>query len=324
MKIVSAFIFLASALLVTAHPGPHTSIKRSEAELARRDLASSKCARHVGEMQHKRIEKRAQTLAKRSSRFSSVTITTESPFYPRIQNETCVLTPETTTGPYIWSKSQTLRQDMTEDQPGIPLILDIGVIDINTCEPMRNVLVDLWHCNATGSYSSFTGRDPNTPFAQLLEELGLDLSGGSLDLHTDDTTFLRGMWPTDANGMMQMKTIVPGYYVERAIHIHVQVHQNWVLQPNGTVKTGTTAETGQIFLAEDLSKYLMSYQPYFGHTEIERTTNDVDSIYSEASVNGWYPELAVIPIDGEEYSKGIIGYITIGVDPSHSAASSFN
>ncbi len=88
---------------------------------------------------------------------------------------------------------------------------------------MRNVLVDLWHCNATGSYSSFTGRDPNTPFEQLLEELGLDLSGGSLDLHTDDTTFLRGMWPTDANGMMQMKTIVPGYYVERAIHIHVQV-----------------------------------------------------------------------------------------------------
>lgn len=199
MRIVSAVILLASALLVTAHPGPHTPFKRSEAELARRDLASSKCARHVGEMQHERIEKRAQALAKRSSRFSSVTITTESPFYPRIQNETCVLTPETTTGPYIWSKSQTLRQDMTEDQPGIPLILDIGVIDINTCEPMRNVLVDLWHCNATGSYSSFTGRDPNTPFAQLLEELGLDLSGGSLDLHTDDTTFLRGMWPTDAN-----------------------------------------------------------------------------------------------------------------------------
>ncbi|KAK0187731.1 dioxygenase [Armillaria mellea] len=287
---------------LTAHPGPHTPIKRSEAELARRDLASSKCARHVGEMQHERIEKRTQALAKRSSGFSS------SPFYPRIQNETCVLTPETTTGPYIWSKSQTLRQDMTEDQPGIPLILDIGVININTCEPMRNVLVDLWHCNATGSYSSFTGRDPNTPFAQLLEELGLDLSGGSLDLHTDDTTFLRGMWPTDANGMMQMKTIVPGYYVERSIHIHVQIHQNWVLQPNGT-------RTGQIFLAEDLSKYLMSYQPYFGHTEIERTTNDF---------NGWYPELAVIPIDGEEYSKGIIGYITIGVDPSSTAASSFN
>ncbi len=68
----------------------------------------------------------------------------------------------------------------------------------------------------------------------------------------------------------------------------------------------------------------MSYQPYFGHTEIERTTNDVDSIYLEASVNGWFPELAVIPIDGEEYSKGIIGYITIGVDPSRTAASSFN
>lgn len=238
MRVISgSFVTLSvCALLVIAHAPPRLSSE----EIAIRDLASSKCARHVGEMQRRRIEKRAKELTKRDGT-STVTITTESPYYPEIQNETCILTPEVTTGPYIWPKSQTLRQDMTEDQAGIPLIMvnlslivicfaltfiqqDIGVIDINTCEPMQNVLVDVWHCNSTGSYSSFTKRDPNTPFEELLEQLNITLVPGvELDLHTDDTTFLRGMWPTNEEGVMEMKTIVPGYYVERAIHVHVQV-----------------------------------------------------------------------------------------------------
>ncbi|PBK73275.1 protocatechuate 3,4-dioxygenase beta subunit [Armillaria solidipes] len=312
MKFISGcFVTLSVyALLAVAH-APR---RLSSEEIAIRDLASSKCARHVGEMQRRRIEKRAKELTKRDGT-STVTITTESPYYPEIQNETCILTPEVTTGPYIWPKSQTLRQDMTEDQAGIPLIVDIGVIDINTCEPMQNVLVDVWHCNATGSYSSFTKRDPNTPFEELLEQLNITLVPGvELDLHTDDTTFLRGMWPTNEEGVMEMKTIVPGYYVERAIHVHVQVHQDWVLQSNGTVLTDTTSSTGQFFLGEELSQYLMSLEPYSSHTEIERTTNDVDGIYQEEARNGWFPELAVVPMDGEDYANGVIGYITVGVD----------
>lgn len=139
--------------------------------------------------------------------------------YEVLQNDTCVLTPDVTAGPYIWPQSQTLHQDMTEDQTGIPFYMDIGVIDMATCEPLPNVLVDLWHCNATGSYSSFEGIDPNTPFEEILTQLNIT-DTTNLDLHTSATTFLRGMWYTDQNGMMEMKTIVPGFYVERAIHIH--------------------------------------------------------------------------------------------------------
>ncbi|SJK97706.1 uncharacterized protein ARMOST_00959 [Armillaria ostoyae] len=102
------------------------------------------------------------------------------------------------------------------------------------------------------------------PFEELLEELNYTIVD---DLHTNDTTFLRGMWPTDANGVAEIKTIVPGFYVQRTVRIHVQVHQDWVLQFNGTVKTDTTANTGQIFLSE----YPMSTEPYVSHTEIERT-----------------------------------------------------
>jgi protocatechuate 3,4-dioxygenase beta subunit len=37
----------------------------------------------------------------------------------------------------------------------------------------------------------------------------------SLDqaLVTDDSTWLRGMWPTDANGATSFNSIVPGFYV---------------------------------------------------------------------------------------------------------------
>lgn len=51
---------------------------------------------------------------------------------------------------------------MSEGQAGVPLWMDIGVINVNTCEPLPNVLLNFWHCNATGSYSSFTGY-PRTP-----------------------------------------------------------------------------------------------------------------------------------------------------------------
>jgi protocatechuate 3,4-dioxygenase beta subunit len=32
-------------------------------------------------------------------------------------------------------------------------LLDIGVIDVETCKPAPNVLVDIWLANATGHYS---------------------------------------------------------------------------------------------------------------------------------------------------------------------------
>lgn len=74
-----------------------------------------------------------------------------------------------------------------------------------------------------------------------------DFEIGVTDLHTDDSTWLRGMWPTDAEGMMEMKTIFPGFYIERALHIHTEVYMNWTLAPNGTIKAGNIASVGQLF-----------------------------------------------------------------------------
>lgn len=114
--------------------------------------------------------------------------------------------------------------------------------------------------------------------------------------------------------MTEFTSIVPGYYVERTIHIHVQVHENYVIRGNGTIASSDTISTGQIFIAEDLSQQLMALDPYATHTGINRTTNDIDSIYAGETANGYDPIISIVPMDGENVENGAVGYITIGVD----------
>ncbi|KAI1304448.1 Intradiol ring-cleavage dioxygenase [Xylaria venustula] len=311
MKSTLVIAGLLSAAL--AHPE-----QLSRREIQRRSEISKRCAASTGIFTRKRAEKR---VAKRWAGAGNTTfqIQTEAPYYDSFQNDTCVLSSIVTEGPYVWPESQTLRQDMSEGQPGVPLWMDIGVIDVNTCEPLPDVLLNFWHCNATGSYSSFTGLSPNTPFPELLEQLGYnvdDFEIGVTDLHTDDTTFHRGMWPTNAEGLAEMKTTFPGFYVGRAIHIHVQVFTDWTLHGNGTVSSGNIVSTGQLYFGEDLSAQLMALEPYVSHTQINRTLNSADSIYVVGSDDGYNPIFSVVPADGENYENGLIGYITIGVDPT--------
>ena len=58
----------------------------------------------------------------------------------------------------------------------------------------------------------------------------------------------------------------------------------------------------------------MSLEPYASHTQINRTTNAQDTISPEGTDGGFNPVVSVVPADGEDISKGMIGYITIGVD----------
>lgn len=120
--------FVAAGLMAASSTMAHSDIL-SRSEILRRGAMSKRCEASVGAFNKKRQAKR---MAKREWGVgnSTVQITTEAPFFSSIQNDTCVLTPEATEGPYVWPRSQTLRQDMTEDQPGVPLWLDIGVLDM--------------------------------------------------------------------------------------------------------------------------------------------------------------------------------------------------
>lgn len=68
----------------------------------------------------------------------------EAPKYDFIKNESCILTPEVSQGPYWYPQSEILRRDIREGQPGIPLDLEIGVIDVNSCDPVDDILLSIW------------------------------------------------------------------------------------------------------------------------------------------------------------------------------------
>jgi len=72
-------------------------------------------------------------------------------------NTSCVLTPEVTDGPYYVTGEQ-IRSNVKEDlySDGVDLYLEVQYIDVNTCEPVPNVWVDIWNANATGVYSGIS------------------------------------------------------------------------------------------------------------------------------------------------------------------------
>jgi hypothetical protein len=75
-----------------------------------------------------------------------------------------------------------------------------------------------------------------------------------------------------------MQTVFRGFYVERTIHIHVQAYTNWNICFNSAVVASNIASTSQLFFDKDLSKQIMALEPYIGYTQINITTNNIDSI----------------------------------------------
>jgi protocatechuate 3,4-dioxygenase beta subunit len=126
-------------------------------------------------------------------------------------NKSCILVPEVTEGPYYVS-GEFIRSDVREKtlQTGIDLLLDTQVIDVATCEPVPNVMIDLWYANATGVYSGVV-----TP------------GNGNSDVQSNiNTIFGRGLQPTNKDSVAQFTTFYPGHYFSRTQYVHVATHVN--------------------------------------------------------------------------------------------------
>jgi protocatechuate 3,4-dioxygenase beta subunit len=115
-------------------------------------------------------------------------------------NNSCVLSPEVTQGPY-WVQGELVRGDVTDGQEGVPLTLDIQIIDVNTCEPVPEAFLEIWHCNSTGVYSGVVANG----------------NGNMNDTSNLDNTFLRGIQQSDEDGVVTFETLFPGHYTGRAV-----------------------------------------------------------------------------------------------------------
>ncbi|ORY72247.1 Intradiol ring-cleavage dioxygenase [Leucosporidium creatinivorum] len=307
-----ASTLLASSLLVAAHPGEEhhaptgAELARRSHQAAKRTSVASKCANHIGANKRARRAKRAAAALKKRDIDASSLTTAEYKGFSTIQNSSCVTAPEVTEGPY-YINNELVRQDLRETQAGIDLVLDIGVIDINTCEPLDNVYVEIWACNATGQYSGFTT-------AQTAGGGGMQKRQGMSTSMTDDYSFGRGGWPTNDEGVVEFTTTFPGFYTGRTVHTHLMVHDNYTIQDDGTINSaaGTIYHIGQIFYDEDLLTQVLATSAYTNTTQT-RTLNADDTILTSENTDGnnAYADTSLI---GESIEDGVLAYITIGVD----------
>ena len=117
----------------------------------------------------------------------------------------CVLSPAKTEGPYFVDEKlnrSDIRTDPSDNsvQSGVPLQLTIRAFDSDRgCAPVKGATIDVWHCNAAGSYSDVAQNG------------------------TSGKKYLRGFQMTDSTGAVKFTTIYPGWYQGRTVHIHFKV-----------------------------------------------------------------------------------------------------
>lgn len=205
----------------------------------------------------------------------------------------CDLTNEADRGPF-YLPGELVRRDIREGRPGVLLRLRMHVMDADTCAPLPNAAVDIWHCDAVGTYSGVAKR-------------------GEGEESTDSSSFLRGIQITDEDGWCSFTTIVPGWYPGRTTHIHTTLHVR------GEVKRrhytgGHVCHVGQVFFPERLMKVVEAMEPYTDDPA-ERVHNKDDRIYTDQA-GGRAALLHVRPIVDGEPEQGYVGTIVLAVDPA--------
>jgi protocatechuate 3,4-dioxygenase beta subunit len=45
---------------------------------------------------------------------------------------------------YAVVDGEAIRSQLIDDQVGVPVYLDIQVIDVNTCEPVKDIFLEMW------------------------------------------------------------------------------------------------------------------------------------------------------------------------------------
>ncbi len=111
-----------------------------------------------------------------------------------ISGDVCLVQPETTEGPF-YLEPALMRADITEGRPGLPMLLRLQVVTAD-CAPIRGRGWMFWHCDADGVYSGVQGTA--APFCAARKRTG-------------------------AEGVATFRTVFPGWYPGRVVHVHYKV-----------------------------------------------------------------------------------------------------
>lgn len=206
----------------------------------------------------------------------------------------CVVRPELTEGPYFVDDQLDrfdIRVDPTDEsiKAGLPLHLIYRVSDVTggMCAPLAGAQIDVWHCDVDGRYSG-------------VQDRSFDTTGEK---------WLRGYQVTDAQGVAEFLTIVPGWYPGRAVHIHFKI------------RTQDGYEfTSQFFFDPAQIEEAYAQEPYTSRG-LPNTPNTADGIYQQSDGQ---LTLALVPLTAAELDQldvaaGYAATFDVGLDLSDAA-----
>ncbi|XYI00754.1 hypothetical protein ACMHYB_13740 [Sorangium sp. So ce1128] len=199
-------------------------------------------------------------------------------------------------------------------EPGVEMHLHLRVLDLSKpdCDGrgvgLADVDVYIWHTDGQGFYSGFGTRGtaneqkPDSPYAGRPSQNDLDNSD----------RFCRGVQTTDADGVVSFRSIFPGWYNGRDVHIH------FVCFRKGSMSRGRVTYSG--------GDHIFTTQFYFDpaftdsvHTQYEpyktRTTGNLATAYAgavKADERGNSGLRAKAVMEGDI----VIAQMQIAVDPS--------
>jgi len=179
----------------------------------------------------------------------------------------CIVRPELTEGPYFVDH-QLNRSDIrgeaggTSLKAGVPLSLAFNIAQVanKQCAPLAGAIVDVWHCDADGTYSG--------------------VNDGMVGFNTVGKRYLRGFQTTDANGIARFSTIYPGWYQGRAVHIHFKIRTTVPTAITGGA-TRSYEFTSQFFFDDRLSDTIFANPPYAAKGKRDLRNAD-DEIFQES------------------------------------------
>lgn len=180
---------------------------------------------------------------------------------PLALSPACTLTPAATPGPFYFDP-KLQRADITESHSGAPLRMRFIVMDAANCTAISGARVDVWHTRADGYYSGYPGQG---------DRRNVDTSGG---------TFMRGTQFADARGEATFRSVYPGWYGGRTVHVHFKVFID-----------DKDMLTGQMYFPDALSQYIFANVGAYSRKVVRTVFNGNDGLALSDTTRGGFCDI---------------------------------
>ncbi len=170
-------------------------------------------------------------------------------------------------GPNVLDDGGVVRSDLTTSfggssgtAEGIPISIDLSIVDASTGGAIAGAAVYLWHCTADGRYSIYEVADEN---------------------------YLRGVQQADDAGRISFSSVFPGCYAGRWPHAHFEVYESLEAASAGSA----AIKISQLALPQSDCETVYADARYGSSLEnLGRLSLDTDNVFRD----GWSDQLATV------------------------------